>query len=165
MYVALFILYEHAGEHVKVVLTLKADNHSEWNISVFINHTDLYTGPQNPQRLFYCNLPPNKSKCPEMNTEEHTKENSPARSISFTLKTTTSAKPVTSSLKKEMSSTQTLNCQLPSSGYLFHYPENNQTARSATFPGTQKQNGKNPLETSFILSFNFLMTYNEFQMS
>ncbi|XP_056593259.1 uncharacterized protein si:dkey-192k22.2 isoform X2 [Triplophysa dalaica] len=131
-----FILNNQAGEHVMVVLTLKAGNHSEWNITLFINHTDLYTGPQNPQRLFYCYLPPNRSKCPDMNT----KENNPARPSVSTLQNTTSAKPVSSSFKIEMSSTQKLNCQLPSCGYLFHYPENNQTAGSAVFPRTPTRN-------------------------
>ncbi|XP_051557903.1 uncharacterized protein si:dkey-192k22.2 isoform X2 [Myxocyprinus asiaticus] len=135
------------GEHVMMVLTLKADNLSAWNISVFafLNHTDLYTGPQRDQRLFYCYISPDKSKCPDLNmsTEEPTKENSrPPRPNTSTLKTTTSTKTVTSSIKKitlsmqVTNSTHDLNCQQRSSGYLFYYQENNQTARSPAYPVT-----------------------------
>ncbi|XP_016106793.1 uncharacterized protein [Sinocyclocheilus grahami] len=58
-------------EHVMVLLTMKAGNLSGWNISefAFLNNTDLYTGPQNDQRLFYCYLPPDNSKCPDLKDE------------------------------------------------------------------------------------------------
>nr|XP_055061621.1 uncharacterized protein si:dkey-192k22.2 isoform X3 [Misgurnus anguillicaudatus]XP_055061622.1 uncharacterized protein si:dkey-192k22.2 isoform X3 [Misgurnus anguillicaudatus] len=131
-----------SGEHVMVVHTLKGYNLSEWNVSVFtfLNHTDLYTGPQDYQRHFYCLLPPNKSKCPDI-TEEPPKENF-NRPITFQLTTTASPKPVTSSLKKtilsskEMSYTQKLNCQ-PGSNHFIHYQENSSFPRMQTKKGLE----------------------------
>ncbi|XP_051559875.1 uncharacterized protein LOC127444521 isoform X3 [Myxocyprinus asiaticus] len=136
-----------SGEHVMMELTLKAGNLSAWSVSVFafLNHTDLYTGPQKDQRLFYCYNPPDKSICPDLNisTEEPTKEySSPPRPNTSTLITITSTKPVTSSLKNTTlslqvtTSTHELNCRPYSSVYLFYYQEHNQTARSSAFPVT-----------------------------
>ncbi|XP_065110639.1 uncharacterized protein [Paramisgurnus dabryanus] len=128
-----------SGDHVMMVLR-KGFNLSEWNSSIFtfLNHTNLYTGPQDHQRHFYCLLPPNKSKCPDI-TENPPKENfNPP--ITFQLTTTASPKPNTSSFKKpilssnEMSYAQKLNCQ-PGSNHFIHYQEN------SPFPKTQTKKG------------------------
>ncbi|CAM4497554.1 unnamed protein product [Leuciscus chuanchicus] len=127
---------------------MKAGNLTGWNISVFafLNKTELYTGPQNDQRLFYCYLPPDNSKCPDLNmsTEEPTQQNtSHPRQNTSILKTTSSAKPITSSLKtttissQVTASTHELKCQTTSSSFLFYYQEHNETARSAVLPVTQ----------------------------
>ncbi|XP_051753451.1 uncharacterized protein si:dkey-192k22.2 [Ctenopharyngodon idella] len=137
-----------SGEDVMVVLTMKAGNLSEWIISVFafLNNTDLYTGPQNDQRLFYCYLPPDNSTCPDLNmsTEERTQENpSPPIQNASILKNTSSAKPITPSLKTTTISFQVtasvleLKCQTASSSFLFYYQEHNETARSAALPVTR----------------------------
>ncbi|XP_056112792.1 uncharacterized protein si:dkey-192k22.2 isoform X1 [Rhinichthys klamathensis goyatoka] len=134
-------------EDVMVLLTMKAGNLTGWNISVFafLNNTELYTGPQNDQRLFYCYLPPDNSQCPDlkMSTEEPTQQNtSHPRQNTSILKTTSSAKPIISSLKTTTSSqvtasTHELKCQTTSSSFLFYYQEHNETARSAALPVTQ----------------------------
>ncbi len=77
-YCCMFIVYSNhcvhvvhfIEEHVMVLLTMKAGNLSGWNISefAFLNNTDLYTGPQNDQRLFYC-YPPTKQQ--QMSRSEH----------------------------------------------------------------------------------------------
>lgn len=131
-----------------VVLTMKAGNLSEWiiNVFAFLNNTDLYTGPQNDQRLFYCYLPPDNSTCPDLNmsTEERTQENpSPPIQNASILKNTSSAKPITPSLKTTTISFQVtasvleLKCQTASSSFLFYYQEHNETARSAALPVTR----------------------------
>lgn len=140
-----------------VLLTMKAGNLTGWNISVFgfLNNTELYTGPQNDQRLFYCYLPPDNSKCPDLNmsTEEHTQQNTshPRQNTS-----TSSAKPITSSLKTTTissqitASTHELKCQTTSSSFLFYYQEHNETARSAALPVTQTKKGEKPSENCFL---------------
>ncbi|XP_016360016.1 uncharacterized protein LOC107702272 [Sinocyclocheilus anshuiensis] len=139
-----------SGEHVKVVLTMKAGNLSGWNISVFVflNNTDLYTGPQNDQRLFYCYLPPDDSKCPDLDISMHENTSTPTQDTSI-LKTITSANPAASSLKtttlsfQATASTNELKCQpTSSSSFLFYYQEQNETARSAAFPATQTRRGQ-----------------------
>ncbi|XP_018972216.2 uncharacterized protein LOC109103284 [Cyprinus carpio] len=133
-------------EHVMVLLTMKAGNHSGWNISefMFLNNTDLYTaGPQNDQRLFYCNLPPDNSKCPDLNISMQEKNTSPPIQDPSILKTNTSVNPTAFSLKtttlsfQETPSTDELKCQPTSSSFLFYYQMNNETARSAALPVTQ----------------------------
>ncbi|XP_077061128.1 uncharacterized protein LOC143714068 isoform X1 [Siphateles boraxobius] len=137
------------SEDVMVLLTMKAGNLTGWNISVFafLNNTELYTGPQNDQRLFYCYLPPDNSKCPDLNmfTEEPTQQNtSHQRQNTSILKTTSSAKPHLTSLLKTSTissqvtaSTHELKCQTTSSSFLFYYQEHNETAGSAALPVTQ----------------------------
>ncbi|XP_039547626.1 uncharacterized protein si:dkey-192k22.2 isoform X2 [Pimephales promelas] len=136
------------SEDVMVLLTMKAGNLTGWNISVFafLNNTELYTGPQNDQRLFYCYLPPDNSQCPDLNisTEEPTQQNtSHPRQNTSILKTTSSTKPIVSSLKtttissQVTASTHELKCQTTSSSFLFYYQEHNETARSSALPVTQ----------------------------
>lgn len=145
-------------EDMMVLLTMKAGNLTGWNISVFalLNNTELYTGPQNDQRLFYCYLPPDNSKCPDLNmsTEEPTQQKtSHPRQNTSILKTTSSAKPITSSLKtttissQVTASTHAFRCQTTSSSFLFYYQEQNETARSAALPVTQTKKGEKPSET------------------
>jgi len=152
VYVVLFIV-----EDVMVLLTMKAGNLTGWNISVFafLNNTELYTGPQNDQRLFYCYLPPDNSQCPDLNisTEEPTQQNtSHPRQNTSILKTTSSAKPIVSSLKtttissQVTASTHELKCQTTSSSFLFYYQEHNETARSSALPVTQTKKGEKPPE-------------------
>ncbi|XP_016136243.1 uncharacterized protein [Sinocyclocheilus grahami] len=139
-----------SGEHIKVVLKMKAGNLSGWNIDVFafLNNTDLYTGPQNDQRLFYCYLPPDDSKCPDLDISMHENTSTPTQDTSI-LKTITSANPAASSLKtttlsfQATASTNELRCQpASSSSFLFYYQEQNETARSAAFPATQTRRGQ-----------------------
>lgn len=132
-------------EHVMVLLTMKAGNLSGWNISefAFLNNTDLYTGPQNDQRLFYCYLPLDNSKCADLNISMPEKITSPPTLDTSILKNTTSANPTAFSLKtttlsyQATASTDELKCQPTSSSFLFYYQENNETARSAALPVTQ----------------------------
>lgn len=132
------------GQQVMVVLAMKAGNLSGWNISVFafLNNTDLYTGPQNDQRLFSCNLPPDDSKCPDLNISMHENTSTPIQDTSI-LKTITSANPANYSLKtttlsfQATASTDGLKCQPSSSSFLFYYQEQNETARSAALQATQ----------------------------
>ncbi|KAK7166495.1 hypothetical protein R3I93_006303 [Phoxinus phoxinus] len=134
------------SEDVMVLLTMEAGNLTGWNISVFalLNNTELYTGPQNDQRLFYCYLPPDNSKCPVLNmsTEEPTQQNSSHPRQNTSILKTTSAKPITSSLKtttissQVTASTHELQCQTTSSSFLFYYHEHNETARSAALSVT-----------------------------
>lgn len=157
-YCCMFIVYSNhcvhvvhfIEEHVMVLLTMKAGNLSGWNISefAFLNNTDLYTGPQNDQRLFYCYLPQNNSKCPDLNISMQEKNTSPPTQDTSILKNTTSANPTAFSLKtttlsfQATASTDELKCQPTSSSFLFYYQENNETARSATLPVTQTRKGE-----------------------
>lgn len=133
-------------DHVMVLLTMKAGNLSGWNISdfVFLNNTDLYTaGAQNDQRLFYCYLPPDSSKCPDLNISMQEKNTSPPIQDTSILNNTSSANPTAFSLKtttvsfQATANTDELRCQPTSSSFLFYYQENNETARSAALPVTQ----------------------------
>lgn len=144
-------------EHVMVLLTMKAGNLSGWNISefAFLNNTDLYTGPQNDQKLFYCYLPPDHSKCPYLNISMQ--ENaSPSTQDTSILKTTTSANPTAFSLKtttlsfRATASTNELKCQPTSSSFLFSYQEYNETARSAAFLVTQTRKGEKLSENCYL---------------
>lgn len=146
-------------EHVMVLLTMKAGNHSGWNISefMFLNNTDLYTaGPQNDQRLFYCNLPPDNSKCPDLNISMQEKNTSPPIQDPSILKTNTSVNPTAFSLKtttlsfQETPSTDELKCQPTSSSFLFYYQMNNETARSAALPVTQTRKGEKLSEKCYL---------------
>ncbi|XP_026125411.1 uncharacterized protein LOC113107252 [Carassius auratus] len=141
------LLYNNTSESgmdVKVVLAMKSGNLSGWNISVFafLNNTDLYTGPQNDQRLFSCYLPPDDSKCPDLNITLHENTSTPTQDTSI-LKTITPANPATSSPKtttlsfQATASTDELKCQPNSSSFLFYYQQQNETARSAALSATK----------------------------
>ncbi|XP_042622111.1 uncharacterized protein LOC109080069 [Cyprinus carpio] len=135
-------------------------NLSGWNISVFafLNNTDLYTGPENDQRLFSCNFPPDDSKCPDLNISMHENTSTPIQDTSI-LKTITSANPANYSLKttplsfQATASTDGLKCQPSSSSFLFYYQEQNETARSAALQATQtRKNGRWCVITSVWLA-------------
>ncbi|XP_067297960.1 uncharacterized protein si:dkey-192k22.2 isoform X2 [Pseudorasbora parva] len=124
-----------SGEDVMVVLTMKPGNLSGWNISVLalLNSTGQYTGPQNGQRLFYCYLPPDSSKCPDLNisTEEPTQQKTSPPRQNTLLKTTT--------ISSQVTATHEVKCQTTSSSFLFHYQQHNETARSAALSATQTE--------------------------
>ncbi|TRY99999.1 hypothetical protein DNTS_007786 [Danionella cerebrum] len=121
-----------SGKHVRIILNL---NSSRFNYSVFVflNNTDLYTEVQSDQKLFYCNLPPDKSKCPLLNTtaDENSRPSQTNTSIIQNVTSLKSLEPTkpTNEKKtfKETAIEHGIECQPTSSSFLFYYQKPHNT--------------------------------------
>lgn len=139
-------------EYLMVVLAMKGGNLSGWNISEFavLNNTDLYTGPQNDQRLFHCYLPPDNSNCPDLNISMQENTSPPTQDTTFANPTASS---LTTSIQsyRATASTDEFKCQPTTSSFLFYYQEHNKTARSAALPVQQTRRGEKRSKKRFVI--------------
>ncbi|RXN04705.1 hypothetical protein ROHU_033827 [Labeo rohita] len=148
------LLTLQSDEYLMVVLAMKGGNLSGWNISEFavLNNTDLYTGPQNDQRLFHCYLPPDNSNCPDLNISMQENTSPPTQDTTFANPTASS---LTTSIQsyRATASTDEFKCQPTTSSFLFYYQEHNKTARSAALPVQQtRRDGRWCVITSIWLA-------------